>query len=292
MMPLATPFDTIVIVDWSAASAPSPRTPSADAIWIALAGASGEQIHYCRTRADAEQLLIAAVEREVRAERRVLLGFDFPFGYPKGFAREVTGQDGALVFWEWLEPRVSDGPDNRNDRFALAAQINRAFRGVGPFWGHPVGQSFSDLPMKGRDRAGHGMAERRRVEDVVPRAQPVWKLYTTGSVGSQTLMGLPMLERLRRRFGASAWPFEPVTGRVVLAEVYPSLIDPAVWIEQGNGMIKDAAQVRLLARAFERLQDQGGLTDLFGDIPDWPGRADEGWILGAGHQKALLQVLE
>ena len=41
------------------------------------------------------------------------------------------------------------------------------------------------------------------LEQQVPRAQPVWKLFTTGSVGSQALMGLPLLHRLSQRAGVA-----------------------------------------------------------------------------------------
>ena len=64
------------------------------------------------------------------------------------------------------------------------------------------------------------------MEAVVPRAQPVWKLYTTGSVGGQALTGLPLIARLARRARCvRSGPSSAPTGRLVLAEVYPSLID-------------------------------------------------------------------
>jgi molybdopterin-guanine dinucleotide biosynthesis protein B len=50
-------------------------------------------------------------------------------------------------------------------------------------------------------------------------------------------------------------------------------------------------QVRLLARALWRLSRAGRLGPLLNDIPDWPGRAEEGWILGAGHEDALRRAL-
>jgi molybdopterin-guanine dinucleotide biosynthesis protein B len=139
------------------------------------------------------------------------------------------------------------------------------------------------------DYAALGLAERRRVEGAVPRAQPVWKLYTTGSVGGQALTGLPVIARLARRPGCAVWPFDAPTAPLVLAEVYPSLIDPA--LARLPSGIKDEAQVRLLARALFRMSQAGSLSAMLASPPDWPGRAEEGWILGAGAAMALLEAL-
>jgi hypothetical protein len=47
-------FDTVVMVDWSAASAPSPAKPSADAIWIGVVrDGAAEEPAYMQTRAKA-----------------------------------------------------------------------------------------------------------------------------------------------------------------------------------------------------------------------------------------------
>ncbi|HEX9858568.1 MAG TPA: molybdopterin guanine dinucleotide synthesis [Paracoccaceae bacterium] len=286
------PFDTMIVVDWSASAAPSPARPSKDAIWIGVCGAGGESATYHRTRAAAEAALVARLEAEALAGRRVLAGFDFPMGYPAGFAGRLAGAAQARAVWDWLASRVEDGPRNRNNRFALAQTINRMFTAPGPFWGRPAGRDLPDLPQrKTVDYPGLGLAERRRVEDFVPRAQPVWKLFTAGSVGSQALMGMPMIARLARR--AAVWPFEPATGPLVLAEVYPSLIDAAVAPAVAGGReIKDKAQVRLLARAFWALSQAGTLDRLLHDVPDWPDRQEEGWILGAGHEAALLAALQ
>ncbi len=289
-------FDTVVVVDWSAASAPSPAKPSADAIWVGVAAAAGERVEYFRTRAAAEAALVALLDAERAAGRRVLAGFDFALGYPAGFAARLTGRAEARAVWDWMAGAVTDGADNRNNRFAVAGAINLRF-GVagpfcGPFWGRPAGLDLPGLPAtKAVDYAALGLAERRAVEQAVPRAQPVWKLYTTGSVGSQVLMGLPMVHRLAARGDVAVWPFDPparadVAG-VVLAEVYPSLLAPAVAREGG---VKDAAQVRLLSRALWRLAQAGRLAALM-QVPEGV-PPDEGWILGAGHGAALLAALE
>ncbi len=285
------PFDSVIIVDWSASATPSPRRPTADAIWIGMASAQGETTTYHRTRADAEAALTRILDAETAAGRRVLAGFDFPFGYPQGFAERLTGTAGAGAVWHWMQHNVTDSPTNENNRFAVAARINAMFAAPGPFWGRPQSLPLPGLSeRKNADYPAVGLAERRRVETLVRGAQPVWKLFTTGSVGSQALMGLPMIARLAARHRASVWPFD-APGLLTLAEVYPSLINAAVRPAVATGEIKDAAQVRLLARALRHLSATGRLDTLLNDVPDWPGRADEGWILGAGHAPLLAQAL-
>jgi molybdopterin-guanine dinucleotide biosynthesis adapter protein len=280
-------FDTVIIVDWSAANVPSPARPSADAIWIGVAGAGIDEATYHRTRAAAETAIVALLQAEQSAGRRVLLGCDFPMGYPAGFAGRLTGFRDAPAAWEWLAARIEDGPDNRNNRFDVAAAINARMGGGGPFWGRPTRQIIDGLPAtKQVDYHALALPERRAVESKVPKAQPVWKLYTTGSVGSQSLMGLPMIHRLAQRDGVSVWPFDDTLAQVVVAEIYPSLLAKAV--AQAADTIKDRAQVRLLARALWRLAQKGNLA-AFLKVPD--AAREEGWILGAGHAALLEKAL-
>lgn len=279
--PAPDAFDRVIIVDWSASSAPSPAKPSPDAIWIGEAWAGGERTSYHRTRAAAEQ----ALQAMLAGNDRVLVGFDFPMGFPTGFAARLTGRPSAQAVHAWLARAISDAPDNRNNRFAVAAAINRQMGGPGPFWGCPAALAGPDLaPVKRVDYTALGLPERREIERRLPRAQPVWKLYTTGSVGSQALMGLPVVHRL----GLPVWPFDAAAPRMV-AEVYPSILAPSVARAMADAQgIKDEWQVRLLARALLRLSQAGTLAPLFA-VPDIA--REEGWILGAGHEGILAQAL-
>jgi hypothetical protein len=275
-------FDRVVIVDWSASSAPSPARPCKDAIWIGVADADGVVTSYHRTRAAAEGALTALIARG----GRVLVGCDFPFGYPAGFAQRLTGRAEARAVWQWLAGRITDDAGNANNRFAVAAGINLMLGGMGPFWGCPGNLDLDGLPhRKSVDYADLGLAERRQIERLVPRAQPVWKLYTTGSVGSQALMGLPMIHRLAAGHGVAVWPFD-APAPVTLAEVYPSLLAQAVARDPGE--IKDEVQVRLLARALFALARAERLAGLFA-VPE--AAREEGWILGAGEADLLEAAL-
>lgn len=279
-------FDRVIVADWSASGQPSPARPSANAIWIGSAGPDGVDTGYFRTRHAAEGHLA----QTIRANRgRLLIGFDFPMGYPAGFAARLTGQPQARAVWRWLADHLNDTPDNRNNRFEVADRINARLGGAGPFWGRPGSSPLPHLPeTKAVDYRALDLAERRRVETLVPKAQPVWKLYTTGAAGSQGLIGQPMLHRLSALPGVSVWPFDAPDAPVVLAEVYPSLLARAVAADPAP--IKDEAQVRLLAQALFALSRANALAALL-DTPPAPVTTEEGWILGAGHADRLQGAL-
>lgn len=301
-------FQTVVVADWSAANAPSPRKPSKDAIWIAVArdGRAGPPAYH-RTRAGALAALAGLFAAEADAGRRVLAGFDFPFGWPRGLAARVTGRAEGPALWDWLAEAVTDGPGNASNRFEVAARINGLFPGVGPFWGRPASLDLPGLPARGSDRDGRAHPpERRHTEALIRAAQPCWKLFTTGSVGSQALVGVAGLARLRRDprlAGRTAvWPFEggfaPAEAAVTLAEIYPGLIDPAVKRRlAAAGGIKDAVQVTLLAEALWRLDAQGRLAEaLAAPLAEGDARRDaareEAWILGLDRKAELLAAAE
>ncbi|MFQ3348173.1 MAG: molybdopterin-guanine dinucleotide biosynthesis protein B [Paracoccaceae bacterium] len=287
-------FDRIIVVDWSAAATLTAKVPCANAIWIGIADENGDRTDYFRTRSAAESALQAHINSGVR----LLIGVDFPLGFPIGFGQELLGSDDPSGLWQWVASQITDAPDNSNNRFHVAQRVNLAIgepKGqMGPFWGCPNGLGLKGLsPKKSIDYSSLGFAEKRLCEKMVPKSQAIWKLYTTGSVGSQSLMGMGMIARLLAR-GAKAWPFDPVVAQdqIVLAEVYPSLIDPAVFHAVGSGQIKDAAQTQLLARALFNVMEANGLKALFESPPQTAQVLSEGWILGIGHQAQLLAALK
>lgn len=274
-------FDRVIIADWSASNGLSGRRPSKDAIWLGQCDTSGSVSTYYRSRASAEAAILTAIKDAARRCERLLVGFDFPMGYPKGFAAALTGEPEARAVWAYLATQITDDASNRNNRFEVAAKINARLGRL--FWGRPAAHDLPALPEKKLVDYTRGIAERRNVETLVARAQPVWKLYTTGAAGSQGLMGQPMIHRLSQH--AAVWPFQPAT-EVTLAEVYPSLLARAVAADAAA--IKDETQVRLLARALFNLSQQGRLGPLF-NVPAIA--REEGWILGAGHAAALEAAL-
>ncbi|MFT5364327.1 MAG: molybdopterin molybdotransferase, partial [Dinoroseobacter sp.] len=212
-------YDRVLIVDWSGGNDRGAK-PKKDAIWAAF---DGEEAQYFRNRQVFEVWLSEVLEAERRAGHRILIGFDFPFGFPAGIAAHVTGRADPFALWDWLAVRIEDAP-KANNRFDVAADMNALFDGIGPFWGNGLARDIYGLPRKGLARTAD-VPERRVAEGVAKGAFPLWQLAGAGAVGSQALMGLPVLARLRTRFGAdlSIWPFEQNNGHICVIEVWPSL---------------------------------------------------------------------
>ncbi|MCR9124538.1 MAG: molybdopterin-binding protein [Rhodobacteraceae bacterium] len=267
-----TGFDRVVAVDWSGGNDRGP-VPKRDAIWIceARGGVAGTPA-YMRNRQVAEAWLTQAIDDALTAGETIMIGLDFPFGYPAGFARALTGDADPLALWAWYAERVEDAPQ-ANNRFDLAGRINRALGdGRGPFWGNGLpGRDIEGLP---RRKTGYAnpFAERRAVENLAKGSFTCWQMAGAGAVGGQVFMGLPVLERLRRRFAGrvAVWPFERPGLPVALVEIWPSLNMPQV----PEGWIRDAWQVHCVAGWLSGLPADrlGALLDV--DAPD------EGWILG------------
>lgn len=271
---MAVTFDTIATVDWSGGNQRLVR-PCKDAIWVSL-WQDGQQDppKYFRNRQLVEIWLHDLVEAELTAGRRLCLGFDFAFGYPRGFARALTGSDDPLSIWTWFEQRIEDAP-TANNRFAVASAINKSL-GLPAFWGCPKSQQTAYLSMTKRDPSVLPFAEKREVERRASGAFPVWQLAYAGAVGSQVFMGLPVLERLRARFAGqvAVWPFEPLDRPVALVEVWPSLYNNKITPRLAEHPIKDAVQMHVLTELISSMSEAELSKTL--NVPATP----EGWIFG------------
>ncbi len=281
------------MVDWSASN--QPKT-GRDSIWICAVDRDGSQrvLENPPTRHAAKALLRELLADTVRRGDRLLAGFDFPFGYPAGFAARLglTGTPWRAV-WDEIARLIEDDATNRNNRFEVAAGLNRRVSdGSFPFWGCPAGSPRAYLgPKHHRRHETEGLPEKRLIDQWMVGAQPCWKLAYTGSVGSQTLTGLPIVRELRNDPGwagdARIWPFE--TGlalrgdaRIVFAEVWPSW-----WpLESGHEMPKDKAQVTMVAGLFAASDRAGELAAWFAGgagLSDEQRRVietEEAWTLG------------
>jgi precorrin-8X/cobalt-precorrin-8 methylmutase len=304
---MARLFDHYVIVDWSASSRPK---TGRDSIWICHRGQDGERLENPPTRHLARLLLGDILAAAAGRGERVVLGFDFPFGYPAGFARRL-GLNGAPAWraiWDEIAALLHDGEDNGNDRFALGAHLNRRISGGRfPFWGCPAG--FTDDHLGPRHHNGHaedGLPERRLIDLWMRGAQPCWKLAYTGSVGSQALTGIPVVRALRddERWAGRAriWPFEtglslPDDATIVFAECWPS------WWQwrptQGPAEVNDRAQVRHVAALVAAADSDGSLASWFAGDPglDAAQRGlvieEEAWTLGVtGPKPRAISVVD
>lgn len=293
---MASLFDAYIAVDWSARSRPSPARPSPDSIWVAERVGAVSQDWYWRTRWACRDFLEERLASHVDIGRRVLVGFDFSYGYPSGFA-DAIGLSGEAPVWQlvWreLQRLIVDAPDNANNRFGVAAELNGRC-GDGPFWGCPPAQQRSTLRST---RPRNDFVTRRRWADQrASGLQSAWQLLGRGSVGSQSLLGIPIVARLRFDSPVSdvsrVWPFEtgfttamvPAQDPFVLhAEIWPGLAPQPL----DASLVKDQAQVRAVTDWLAELDGAGRLARLFDRPADLPEAGliaavhDEGWILGA-----------
>jgi hypothetical protein len=116
----------------------------------------------------------------------------------------------------------------------------------------------------------------------------MWQLTGSGSVGSQSLTAIPVLQRLLDdpSLRVGVWPFTTglvaptvAPGGVVVAEVWPTAFDPVY----PAGAVRDAAQVAHVVTRCAAADATGTLAGWF--TPDVGGDAanvvdEEGWVLG------------
>jgi precorrin-8X/cobalt-precorrin-8 methylmutase len=289
-------FDSYVMVDWSAAGKPA---RGKDSIWICYGRSEGVlAVENVPTRHQARERLRMFFAAERAGGRAVLSGFDFAFGYPSGFAARLSlAGEPWRATWDLLATEIHDAPDNKNNRFEVASRFNQRISGShGPFWGCPASEIWPYLGSNHHRRhEALGLPERRIADAWINGPQPVWKLAYAGAVGSQSLTGIPVLHWLRHHpdlaTGVTVWPFETglralsradTEGRIVLAEIYPSLVK----VHPQADETRDECQVRAMAEHFTKLDAAGALGAHFAGDPaldDAQRRAierEESWILG------------
>jgi hypothetical protein len=289
-------FDRIVIAGWSDADVP---TRGDDSIWRASIDRRTGQVA-CVNHATRHQATKALVDELTgTAGKTVFVGFDFPLGFPTGFARRLlSGAANWRAVWTAVDNVVTDGPDNANNRFAAAAALNaKAGMSPGPFWGCPPGEHHGSVrPDRPRTFAGipeYRLAERRLANRGVS-TPTVWQLHGAGAAGGRALLGMPLVRELAERSGlrkrVRLWPFE--TGctdaptraagdAIVIGEVWPwsYALDPAAH------PLPDAARAISTAQHLAALDRAGELGALFApavrDDDLLVVEREEGWILGA-----------
>ena len=301
---MARLFDAYIMVDWSAAAKPA---TGANSIWIGvLAKDARLKFQFTAanppTRLNAMELITGLIEKLNKRGDRVLLGFDFSLGYPAGTADALGLNTEDQPSWKammaFLASKLKDKPDNSNARFAIAAGMNyKISEGPFPFWGAPARDQVSTLvgkktPFEDKALSEYRLTEQHLRDTIKAKPKSVWQLAYTGSVGSQSLVGLPHIHKLLETLpNATIWPFETglkaldedaLSGvQTLIAEIYPSALNPT----PEKGEVLDKAQVRAIAHHYCALDEKGRLGALFA-APDSleTGKiaqieAEEGWIL-------------
>jgi hypothetical protein len=186
----------VVAVDWSGAVGAERR-----AIWLAeAAGGRLVRLESGRTRAQLGSVLI----EEAEADPDLVVGLDFAFSLPAWFLRS-RGIPDARTLWTLMAVEAEDWLRDPPP----------------PFW-RTRRPAALDLPAD--------WAWRRTELDAEPvagtRAKSVFQLVGAGQVGTGSLRGMPLLERLARG-GFRIWPFDE-PGFPLVVEIYPRLLTGAV----------------------------------------------------------------
>jgi precorrin-8X/cobalt-precorrin-8 methylmutase len=280
-------FDRFVVVDWSANSTPK---RGRDSVWIATRDAVDLSVANPSTRHDAEAALVECLHRG----GPTLVAVDFSLGFPAGTA-DALGLDGGswAATTTLLAEQVVDRADNSNNRFEVASALNERITGApAPFWGCPPSRRTATLEST-KPVGPQPLPEWRFVERLLRerghRPFSSWQLLGAGAVGSQSLLGIPMIARLAARLGerVQVWPFadgltvpELDADSVVIAEVWPSMHPLA----EAGPAVRDAQQVMAVADWLTALDRRDEVGELF--APDVPRELptgvvdEEGWVLG------------
>ncbi|QQQ19450.1 cobalamin biosynthesis protein CbiG [Brevundimonas vitis] len=300
---MARLFDAYVIADWTAAEG---KKLGDQSVWIGVAKRDVRfrlytETHNVATRAEGEALLASILADHRKRGDRVLVGFDFNLGYPVGTAARLGLKDTPAwsAMWKFIAANVVDKADNTNNRYQVAAKMNRLMTDEAwPLWGAPAKQTQRWLTATKPPQGSGDIPEFRATEMAARKGklQPksVWQMHGAGAVGGQTLVGIAAVRRLLETWGPSAavWPFgtgwraleaadlEPLSTLVV--EVWPSLYGAV----PAAGEFKDQAQVRVTAETLAKLDEKGDLAKAFAPPKDATPEliaqveTEEGWILG------------
>src|SRR5262249_40439229 len=154
--------------------------------------------------------------KQIGADNRVLVGFDFAYGYPVDFAAALQAATGMsdtdmpwLTVWQYLSEHIKDDegmtpntkPTNRSNRFEVANRINALLSAVskipGPFWCASEEATYSHIrqkrPPEPFQTAQGYLIGGLRLTDKRARSGSPFRLFGTASVGSQSLTGIARL---------------------------------------------------------------------------------------------------
>ena len=203
-------FDFYIMVDWSGAARRSRMR--ANTIWIAYGDIKAEKPKTVSpfSRTEAIQLVHSLLDDQANKGLRVLVCFDFAYGYPRDFSaalQTATGKANStlpwLAVWQYLSDAIKDDegavphrkPTNRSNRFDVANKINSLLslgpEAAGPFWCASTEAAYLYLP-QGRpsqpfQTAQGFLIQALRLTDQRARSGTPFRLFGTASVGSQSL---------------------------------------------------------------------------------------------------------
>ena len=222
-------LERVVGVDWSGDRGSGQRRKIWAGVWTATAGSFSKDgkvtLESGRSRVELMEWLVELA----RETPRMVVGFDFSFGFPEWFMREL-GIASAPEFWQvvadgqgerWLHKNCEDG------RFWGRVGSRRHGKKPPEFCGEHAHRMLrrAETALKVRAETTDPLAA-ARIAGIAPKS--VFQIGGAGAVGTASLRGMPGLLRLREA-EFRIWPFdEPSLKKPLAVEIYTRLMTGAV----------------------------------------------------------------
>ena len=299
-----TMFDRFIFVDWSASKG---SNTGENSIWIGSCSRNDMTTLDAvnpSTRTEALSCL-----KEIITENRkgkILIGFDFGFGYPhEAYKPDGIGKDWKSLWQKFHRNFYEEDYKKGKERFRFtqAKEWNKEYGLC--FWGEPNTKKNTESIGLEKDKVKEAMENIGEFRITDKRAswsgvKSLWQLYGAGSVGSQSLLGIPYVEKLRNCLEKKikVWPFETQFGKnlkdfdVLLCEVHFAAITRVganvMDRTEKSSEVKDRIQVEEMCRFFAEEDKDGSLLQKFLTVDCACVSKDdrsiaqtkEGWILG------------
>jgi hypothetical protein len=217
--------ERVVAVDWSGDQGPGQRRKIWAGVWTAATGKV--LLESGRTRVELVEWLVEMA----RETPRMVVGFDFTFGFPAWFMEEL-GIGSAPELWRM----VADGQgekwlhkDCEDERFWGRAGSRRHGKKPAEFCGEHAHRMLrrAETALKVRAEMTDPLAI-AKIAGIAPKS--VFQIGGAGAVGTASLRGMPGLLRLREA-GFGIWPFDGAgfeDGTPMVVEIYTRLMTGAV----------------------------------------------------------------
>ncbi len=203
-------FDAYIAIDWSGAQ----RSYGGIAVAICSTGRTPPALVMPpRTRWTREELA-EWLKCRLNERERLLIGFDFAFGFPYedcGYlGGSADGVDDIFALWELIEAKSGGEADFGCTRFVSNPEYAQLFWSAGP---------KPQRWIERKRRTEYVCAESTRT-----RPNTLYKLLHSKQVGKASITGMRVLRHIRscKADCVAVWPFDAPRNSVIV-EIYPTL---------------------------------------------------------------------
>ncbi len=204
-------FDAFIAIDWSGAA----NNYDGIAVAICSNGRTSPKLVAPRGRRWTRMEIAEWLESRLNSSDRLLIGFDFAFGFPfeseHGYlGGKAPGIDNIFALWSLIEEKSCGDADFGCNRFIHDSNYSPLFWTSGP---------RPKLWIERKRRTEHACAE-----TTTTRPDTLYKLLHSKQVGKASITGMRVLHDVRSRHSnvVAIWPFEKAR-RSAMVEIYPTL---------------------------------------------------------------------